>query len=109
MTLIPLQAALPIVRGYHNAFALEEKELTHLYTAIGMRLVISVTKSAINKTKEPENAYLQISEIPAWELLQKWKTVDPEFAHYSFRMPVVFMPIRKRLHFMNLPGTGPVL
>lgn len=81
----PLQAALPIVKGYHNAYALEEKELAHLYTAIGMRLAISVSKSAINKTNEPENVYLQISERPAWELLQKWKNVDPEFAHYSFR------------------------
>jgi murein DD-endopeptidase MepM/ murein hydrolase activator NlpD len=81
----PLQAALPIVKGYHSAYALEEKELAHLYTAIGMRLVISVTKSAINSTKEPENVYLQISDRPAWDLLQKWKKVDSEFAHYSFR------------------------
>ena len=26
-----------------------------------------------------------ISEKPAWEVLRKWKTVIPEFAHYSFR------------------------
>ena len=81
----PLDAALPIVKGYSSTFPLEEKELAHLYTAIGMRLVISVTKSAINKTKEPENVYLQISERPAWELLEKWISIDPEFAHYSFR------------------------
>ncbi|MET7030315.1 aminotransferase class III-fold pyridoxal phosphate-dependent enzyme [Sediminicola luteus] len=81
----PLAAALPIVKGYHSAFALAPTELGHLYLAIAMRLVISVTKSAINKIKEPDNHYLLVSEKPAWELLQKWKLVDAEFAHYSFR------------------------
>ncbi|WP_235537820.1 aminotransferase class III-fold pyridoxal phosphate-dependent enzyme [Sediminicola sp. YIK13] len=81
----PLAAALPIVKGYHSAFALTPSELGHLYLAIAMRLVISVTKSAINKIKEPDNHYLLVSEKPAWELLQKWKLVDAEFAHYSFR------------------------
>lgn len=37
----PLEAALPIVQGYHESFPLLEEELAHLYTAIGMRLVIS--------------------------------------------------------------------
>ncbi len=81
----PLEAALPVVEGYNSSFPLEEKELAYLYTSIGMRLVISVTKSAINKTKEPENVYLQISDRPAWELLEKWISINPEFAHYSFR------------------------
>ncbi|MDO6603914.1 aminotransferase class III-fold pyridoxal phosphate-dependent enzyme [Arenibacter palladensis] len=81
----PLKAALPIVKGYHSSFPLQEKELEHLYTAIAMRLVISVTKSAINKKKEPDNAYLLISEKPAWELLRKWKDINADFAHYSFR------------------------
>ncbi|MEJ1222409.1 aminotransferase class III-fold pyridoxal phosphate-dependent enzyme [Sediminicola sp. 1XM1-17] len=81
----PLAAALPIVKGYHSAFPLTADELEQLYLAIAMRLVISVTKSAINKVKEPDNHYLLVSEKPAWELLQKWKFVDAEFAHYSFR------------------------
>ena len=50
-----------------------------------MRLVISVTKSAINKIKEPDNDYLLISEQPAWEVLRKWHQVNPNFAYYSFR------------------------
>ncbi len=81
----PLAAALPLVKGYHETFTLQEHELEHLYTAIGMRLVISVTKSAINKVEEPNNTYLTISEKPAWELLKKWKHLDAHFAHYSFR------------------------
>ncbi len=81
----PLEAALPIVKGYHSTFTLREEELAHLYITIAMRLVISVTKSAINKIKEPNNKYLLVSEKPAWELLKKWHLINPDFAHYSFR------------------------
>src|SRR5690606_19694278 len=71
----PLEAALPIVKGYHSKFELQEEELLHLYNAIAMRLVISVTKSALNKIKEPDNVYLLISEKPAWEVLKKWRQI----------------------------------
>ena len=81
----PLEAALPIVKGYHSKFNLNQNELNHLYCAIAMRLVISVTKSAINKIKQPNNKYLQISEKPAWILLKKWRKISLEFAHFSFR------------------------
>lgn len=81
----PLEASLSIVKGYHKAFPLQEVELVHLYTSIAMRLVISVTKSAINKIKEPDNEYLLISEKPAWQVLEKWSEINPDFAYYSFR------------------------
>lgn len=81
----PLEAALPIVAGYHASFPLQENELVHLYHAIAMRLVISVTKSAINKLEEPDNAYLLISEKPAWEVLKKWRQISADFACFSFR------------------------
>jgi len=81
----PLEAAIPIIKGYHSSFALLEDELLHLYNSIAMRLVISVTKSAINKIEEPDNTYLLISEKPAWELLKKWKDVSADFAYFSFR------------------------
>lgn len=81
----PLQAALTIVKGYHSSFALTEPDLEHLYTAIAMRLVISVTKSGLNKIKEPDNEYLLISEKPAWGVLEKWRVVSKDFAHYRFR------------------------
>ncbi len=81
----PLQAALPIVRGYHNEYQLQENELELLYVLVAMRLIISVTKSAINKIDEPDNHYLLISEKPALELLRKWYDVDEELARYNFR------------------------
>ena len=81
----PLETAVEIVKGYHLEFPLLDEELEHIYNAVGMRLAISLTKSAINKIKEPENKYLLISEKPAGDLLKKWYKIDPEFAYYNFR------------------------
>ncbi|MGV8946778.1 MAG: aminotransferase class III-fold pyridoxal phosphate-dependent enzyme [Lutibacter sp.] len=97
----PLNATLPIVKGYHSKFPLLESELVHLYTAIAMRLVISVTKSALNKVKEPNNEYLQISEKPAWEVLKKWVLISADFAHYSFRNACDFTAHPNEVKFKN--------
>lgn len=87
----PLEAALPLVKGYHDSFPLLEEELTHLYVAIAMRLIISVTHSTIAREQEPENEYLQISAKPGWDLLRKWRNVNPEYAEYSFRKACGFL------------------
>lgn len=86
----PLAAISPILKGYHAVYPLLEEELEHLYTAIGMRLVTSLTKSAINKLEEPENEYLQVSDKAGWTLLRKWYQINPDFAHYSFRLACGF-------------------
>lgn len=80
-----VDAAMSVISGYNSQFPIEEDELEFLYSLVAMRLVISVTKSAINKQKEPDNKYLLISEKPAWEVLYKWKEVNYNFAHYCFR------------------------
>ncbi|MEX1314703.1 MAG: aminotransferase class III-fold pyridoxal phosphate-dependent enzyme [Desulfotignum sp.] len=88
----PLAAAQSVVQGYHAAFPLEPSELALLHTLVAMRLVISVTKSALNRVKEPENTYLLISEKPAWDLLAQWRAVDEHLAHYSFRQACGMTP-----------------
>jgi 4-aminobutyrate aminotransferase-like enzyme/Ser/Thr protein kinase RdoA (MazF antagonist) len=97
----PLAAALPLVAGYHQSFPLQEDELALLHNLTAMRLVISVTKSAINKIKEPDNKYLQISEKPAWDLLYKWKNIPPQYAHYFFRAACGFEPVPHQRAFEN--------
>lgn len=89
----PLSAALPIISGYHKNFPLKEEELEVLYILVAIRLVISVTKSAINKEKEPGNVYLQVSDKQAWALLDKWKQIPAALAHYSFRAACGFTPV----------------
>ena len=97
----PLNAAIPIISGYHASFPLKEKELKHLYNAIAMRLVISYTASMINQKKEPDNEYLQISAKPAWKLLKKWKEVDVDFAEYTFRVTCGFSAHPNQQKFEN--------
>jgi 4-aminobutyrate aminotransferase-like enzyme/Ser/Thr protein kinase RdoA (MazF antagonist) len=81
----PLGAALPVIEGYHSRFPLTEAELELLYPLVAVRLLISVTKSALNRKAEPGNDYLLISEVPAWDLLKRWRQVHREFALCSFR------------------------
>lgn len=81
----PLAACLPIIKGYHESNPLSEQELLHLFHLIGMRLVVSLTKAAMNKKEHPENKYLFISEKPAWKLLEKWSGVNAKLAYYAFR------------------------
>ena len=95
----PLQAAGAIVKGYHDTLPIEEEALNLLYLCIAIRLIISVTKSRINKIQEPDNTYLQISDKAAWDLLRKWNNIDPEFAKYTFRGVCGFAPHPKAKSF----------
>jgi 4-aminobutyrate aminotransferase-like enzyme/Ser/Thr protein kinase RdoA (MazF antagonist) len=101
----PLTAAAEIVKGYHEAFPLQDKELELLYTLVAMRLVISVTKSAQNKIQHPENTYLQISDADAWHLLNKWKAIHPNYAYYSFRAACGLTPCPQEQAFENYAAT----
>jgi len=97
----PLTASSDVVRGFHRIFPLQEAELEVLFTMIGARLMISVVNSAINKTKKPDNAYLQISERPAWDILEKLHDIHPEFAHYKFRHACDLEPYPKKQIFID--------
>lgn len=96
-----LAAALPTVSGYHSQYGLQEDEFQFLYNLVAMRLIISVTKSALNKQKEPDNTYLLISEKPAWDVLKRWKEVDKNLAHYSFRAACSFAAHPNEKTFLN--------
>ena len=86
----PLGAAVQVAGGYHRHFPLQEEELSYLYVLVAVRLIISVSKSAINRQKEPDNDYLLISEKAAWDLLRKWRLISSDFAHFSFRLACGF-------------------
>ena len=80
-----LAAAGKVVKGYHESFNLQEEEISALHTLVAMRLLITVTKAALNKEAEPGNAYHQISKRAAWNALEQWSKVNAEFATYYFR------------------------
>jgi 4-aminobutyrate aminotransferase-like enzyme/Ser/Thr protein kinase RdoA (MazF antagonist) len=81
----PVAAAAQVVGGYHAVFPLTELEIEVLFLLVCTRLAMSVSISVYQKTLEPDNEYLSISEKPAWEMLQRLRTVHPRFATYVFR------------------------
>jgi len=81
----PLRAAADVIAGYHRTFSLTEAELRILYALIGTRLAVSVVNSAQRASVKPEDAYVTVSERPAWEALARLATIRPRFAHYTFR------------------------
>lgn len=88
-----LAAARSVVTGYHREFPLREEELRLLYAMIGTRLAVSVINSAHCKLVKPDDAYVTVSEAPAWEALERWAKVFPRFAHYTFREACGLEPV----------------
>ncbi|MCB1024689.1 MAG: aminotransferase class III-fold pyridoxal phosphate-dependent enzyme [Acidobacteria bacterium] len=81
----PIKWALPIIAGYHGILPLEEKEIEQLYWLIGVRLSVSICRSANAKRKKPNSRYITISERPALELLRRWIQLNPIFVEDEFR------------------------
>ena len=80
-----LESVKAFIEGYHHTFPLQEEELDVLYASILSRLVISLTKAAINQIEAPDHSYHQISNAGAWQALEDWLVIDPEFASMNFR------------------------
>lgn len=91
----PLEAAMEVVAGYHSAFPLQEEEVSSLFPLMAMRLAVSVTNSAHRKKVNPHDAYVTVSEEPAWKALRQLAKIHPRFAHYSFRASCGLMPVPK--------------
>ena len=89
----PLTAARAVLKGYHGCFAVTEAELAVLFDLVAMRLVMSVSISSQRAKAYPENAYLLISQEPAFALLRKLEGLRPDFAHFSFRDACGFAPV----------------
>jgi 4-aminobutyrate aminotransferase-like enzyme/Ser/Thr protein kinase RdoA (MazF antagonist) len=81
----PLAAAAHVGAGYHATLPLTEAELAVLYPLICARLCVSVVNSAYQRAIDPGNTYLQVSDGPAWDLLERLADVPPSLAHYCFR------------------------
>ncbi|MEO0340075.1 MAG: phosphotransferase, partial [Bacteroidota bacterium] len=88
----PLATIAHVIKGYHGAFPLENEELKVLFPLIAARLLISVSHSAYNRKKEPENEYLQFSDQKAWNLLKLLRQYHPSYVYYYFRMAAGWEP-----------------
>ena len=91
----PLSAAAEVVAGYHRAFPLEEEEVAALFPLMAVRLAVSVTNSADRKKVKPGDAYVTVSEEPAWHALEQLAKIHPRFAHYTLRAACGSTPVPK--------------
>jgi len=92
-----LAAAAAVVAGYCAEFPVTEDEIALLYTLVGARLAVSVVNSAHRKSLKPDDAYVTVSEAPAWEALERWAKIFPRFANYTFRAACGLAPSTKWL------------
>lgn len=83
-------AARALIEGYVTAFPLIEAEADQLYDLMRMRLVCSVCISSRQSRLHPDNAYLLISQAPAFALLERLDQIDPEFMRCLFRKAAGF-------------------
>ena len=81
----PLDTAVAIIKGYDAQLPLNEAEVSVLFDFICMRLCMSVCICAYQRSIEPDNEYLSISEKPAWSLLEILRNVTAEHATDLFR------------------------
>ena len=81
----PIEAAIPIIRGFNQIVPLQENEIDALYSAVLARLAISVSFSAKRKSSLVDNPYLKISENDAWNLIHRLIEIHPRFATCCFR------------------------
>ena len=81
----PIAAAASLAAGYHEGRPLSSEELAVLFPLAAIRLCVSVCLSAHRRTAEPDNEYLQITEAPAWEALEKLSEIPARLAEYVLR------------------------
>jgi len=91
----PLGAAAEVVAGYHRVFPLEEQEVAAVFPLMAARLAVSVTNSAHCKKGRPDDAYVTVSEEPAWNALEHLAKLHPRFAHYTIRAACGMTPVPK--------------
>ncbi|MDX1410536.1 MAG: aminotransferase class III-fold pyridoxal phosphate-dependent enzyme [Nitrospirales bacterium] len=100
----PITAAAQVVSGYHQESPLTEIEVDLLYDLIAMRLCTSVVAAARQKKLHPDNAYLTVSEGPAWGTLEQISRLSPRLFSYAFRDACGWSPCPQAVqvvHWLN--------
>jgi 4-aminobutyrate aminotransferase-like enzyme/Ser/Thr protein kinase RdoA (MazF antagonist) len=92
----PIGAAARVVAAYHETYPLTESEIDVLYTLAVTRLCCSVCYAARQTRDVPDNDYLNISNAPAWALLEELSNVPLEWPTRVFRyacgLPITKVP-----------------
>ena len=81
----PIAAAGHVIAGYHAVRALTEEEVAALYPLATGRLAMSVCYAAWQSGRAPDNEYLNISNRPAWALLEHLAALPNGWPEEVFR------------------------
>lgn len=80
-----LETAGHVLKGFHATHPVTRAETDLLFDLICTRLCMSVCMSAWERHIDPDDAYLAVSELPAWTALETLSSIDPEQAKACFR------------------------
>ncbi|MEM7676948.1 MAG: aminotransferase class III-fold pyridoxal phosphate-dependent enzyme, partial [Myxococcota bacterium] len=81
----PFDALSALVEGYHREQRLTESELALFYPLLLTRLAVSVTNAAMMKQKQPDDAYVTVTEGPAWSFLRRHAQAHPDWITAQLR------------------------
>ncbi|MEC9092768.1 MAG: phosphotransferase, partial [Planctomycetota bacterium] len=81
----PVRSASCVVQGFHENFALADEEIDVVFDLACMRLCSSVVIAGYQRSLNPENHYLSVTDLPAQQRLKTLAQVDSEFAACVFR------------------------
>jgi len=81
----PLARGAALAGAYNKISPIADEDMPLLAALVETRLAVSVTNAAIQKTAEPDNAYLQISVRPAWALLDYLEKMGLNSLEGAFR------------------------
>jgi 4-aminobutyrate aminotransferase-like enzyme/Ser/Thr protein kinase RdoA (MazF antagonist) len=92
----PVEAAAQVVQGYREVRALSAAETDAVYPLAAARLAMSVLYCAWQSSEAPENEYLNVSNAPAWGLLERLSELPEGWASEVFRGAPSDLPARRR-------------
>ncbi len=81
----PIRPAAEVAAAYHQECPLSEPEIDALYTLAAARLAMSVCYCARQARDAPANGYLNISNRPAWALLERLAAMPAGWPREVFR------------------------
>ncbi|CAM5539186.1 4-aminobutyrate aminotransferase-like enzyme/Ser/Thr protein kinase RdoA (MazF antagonist) [Aquamicrobium terrae] len=81
----PTDALAALTAGYHGVSPLDAAEVDLVWPLLRMRLAVSVVNSTIEAAGRPGDAYITISQAPAWRLLEN-HTIDAGLARAELRV-----------------------
>lgn len=81
----PLKVAGAVLAAYHRVLPLNEDEIAAFFPLMAARLAVSVVNSAHRQSLVPEDAYVTVTEKPAWEALERLAKIHPRLAEFTFR------------------------